>query len=859
MAYLNGNMNIMRFVTRENEAPRYKGTFPLKVDSVGGAVSEWYMYGNKQGVGEKQIVEGNVPLDFVSDGTDLENYRLFGTAEGAGETENLFNKNANDTNNGYVSDCYLAVDNRELANEYYVISEYIQIQPSTTYYLSNVIGSGSSTALCFYNANKEYISGVKLYVSGTRTTEVISPDDAVFLRTSIQVYNGYIDIAMITKKEVSEYIPFGYKIPLKVTNGTETKDTAIPIGDTKLMAGDYIDYKSGKIYKAKRIHEDTVTIDGIKWDILDYDHDEVYKADGTRAKHTVTIQTHDIIDNLQYSARQAAFAFPDGLAAGAYKFTVGAHPWVAGDINKVLTFTLANDIAAGGQLVFNGAHNSTLVGTTISAFASPTSTTELETVTMTEGDTGTDLGTMLRSKTDTVNSIDRAMRGSNNWLESAMRQYLNSDKAAGSVWSPQTVFDRPPAWASTTAGFLHGIDPDFVAVLGNVKKTTGLNNISDGGGTAVHDEKFFLLSRSEIYMGDEYTGGEGTPYAYYEKYSDNRRPSTNVDNNRIKYLEGTVHNWWLRSPYAGNANTVRLVRSSGAWSTRDAVLADGVAPACCIILDDVDDWVKQTFYTENTIDLPEIETFKGTNTLDSTETLGETTITQGYQVPLDIRNLNDTNEITKAYRADIIETAGATIDVDIQAGTVTINGTTNNAVAEVIIYMTLTEGDYWYSGVPKQEDNSIMAKLFNTHYLPPWEFNKWDGSEPGSDIGYGEEAVIDASPVRYCLSFAPNHTYNNLVIKPKLQKATIADTKNIYVGNKLLGEGEMVSRESTSLDIELERGQSVFETTLTNKPEMIVTPDSYEKIKDMLLNTEQYDYNETQTDYITDDVTEVTQ
>lgn len=263
--------------------------------------------------------------------------------------------------------------------------------------------------------------------------------------------------------------------------------------------------------------------------------------------------------------------------------------------------------------------------------------------------------------------------------------------------------------------------------------------------------------------------------------------------------------------------------------------------------------------TDPPLPLPAIETFKGTNTLDSRETLGETTITQGYQVPLDIRNLSDTNEITKAYRADIIETAGATIDVDIQAGTVTINGTTNNAVAEVIIYMTVTEGDYWYSGVPHQEDNSISAKLMNTRYLPPWEFNKWDGSEPGSDIGYGEEAVIDVNRVLYHLSFAPNHTYNNLVIKPKLQKATITDTKNIYVGSSPLGEGEMVSRESTNLDITLERGQSVFETTLTNKPEMIVTPDSYEKIKDMLLNTEQYDYNETQTDYITDDVTEVTQ
>lgn len=417
----------------------------------------------------------------------------------------------------------------------------------------------------------------------------------------------------------------GYKIPLTVS-GTETKTTDVYIGDTKLMAGDYIDYKTGKICKAKRIHEDTVTIDGIEWDILDYDHDEVYKADGTRAKHTVTIQTHDIINELQYSARQATFAFSNGLAAGAYKFAVGAHPWVARDVGKVLTFTIANAIPAGGQLVFNGAYNKTLVGTTISVFASPTSTTAAETVTMTEGDTGTDLGTILRSKTDAINSIDRALLGSNNWLESAMRQFINSDKTAGNAWTPQTVFDRPPTWTSITDGFLNGKSTNFISHIGTAKKTTGLNSISDGGGTAVNDEKFFLLSQSEVYMGDEYKGGEDAPYAYYKNYSDNQSASTGADKNRIKYRAGVAKNWWLRSPYVGFASNVRLVTPSGAWDNHRATYANGVAPACCIVLDDMDDWVRQTFYTEVDADLPAIETFKGTNTLDSTETLGEVTI-----------------------------------------------------------------------------------------------------------------------------------------------------------------------------------------------------------------------------------------
>ena len=722
MAYLNGNMNIMRFVTRENEAPRYKEIFPLKVDSVGDAVSEWYLYGNKQGVGEKQIVKGNLPLNFVSDGTNLENYRVYGTAEGAGEIGNLFNKNA-----PYTSGKYLNTSGAEVSGATWGISEYIPIEGNTTYTAYNLSGSGASA--CWYDENKTYIDG-EAY-AGAATISFSLPSNARYIRLTLRLINpSNVNTLMLIKGTIPppEYIPFGYKIPLVTVSGTESKDTVIPIGDTKLKAGDFIDYKSGKIYKAKRIHEDTVTIDGIEWDILDYDHDEVYKADGTRAKHTVTIQTHDCINELQYSARQAAFAFPNGLAAGTYHFTVGAHPWVAGNVGKVLTFTLSSAIPAGGQLVFNGVYNQTLVGTTVSVFASATETTASETATMTEGSTGTDLGTILRSKTDTINSIDRALSGSNNCLKSPMHQYLNSDKTAGNVWTPQTVFDRPPIWASTIAGFLNGKSNNFISHIGTTKKTTGLSNV-DGGGTAVHDEKVFLLSCSEVYAGDEYTGGEGTPYLYYKDYSDNPSPSKAADSNRIKYHAGTATNWWLRSPVAGNASAVMRVNTSGLWHNTIAIaIGDtSVAPACCIVLDDIDDWVKQTFYTETTVDLPAIETFNGDNTLDSTETLGETTITQGYHVPLDIRSENNEKHM------------------------------------------------------------------------------------------------------------------------------------DIYIGDSPLTEGQSVSRDSTGIEIEVEQGTSVIETTLTNKPEMIITPDSYDKIKDMLLNTKQYDYNETQTDYITDEVTEVTQ
>lgn len=591
-------------------------------------------WANVEGGGWKVTeLTGTLPLTFRSNGTALINYLIFGTADGAGaQTENLFNINDMWIVAGRTT---YSVNGQTLTvtGNWYV-HMIIPVERNTNYYLGfNTVSSTTFQAVAAFGVLNGELNNRDVVVDRQEVPFILTTGERE--QIAIVFYSGFntfgtsvYDDIMLVKGSTppSTYVPYGYKLPITLTSETESKDTDIYIGDSKLLSGDYVDYEAGKIYKAKRIHEDTVTIDGIEWDILDYDHDEVYKVDGTRAKHTVTIQTHDCINELQYSARQAAFAFPNGLAAGTYHFTVGVHPYFNGDVGKLLTFTIANAIPASGQLVFNGAFNQTLVGTTISAFASPTNTTEIETVTMTEGDTGTDLGTILRSKTDTINSIDRALLGSNNWLESALRQYLNSDKTAGNVFTPQTPFDRPPVWVSSIAGFLNGKSANFISHIGTVKKKTGLNTISDGDGTATHDEKVFLLSRSEVFMGDEYAGGEDTPYAYYKNYSDYQIPSTNADKNRIKYRAGIARVWWLRSPNAGYASYVRLVDTSGAWYSHSATNASGVAPACCIVLDDMDDWVKQTFYTEVDADLPAIETFKGENTLDSTETLGEVTI-----------------------------------------------------------------------------------------------------------------------------------------------------------------------------------------------------------------------------------------
>jgi hypothetical protein len=271
-----------------------------------------------------------------------------------------------------------------------------------------------------------------------------------------------------------------------------------------------------------------------------------------------------------------------------------------------------------------------MIGATISVFAGPTATTASETATLSEGTDGTDLGTLSNATSGAINSVQRGFLGSNNYNESAIRQYLNSDKAAGSVWAPQTKWDRPPFWATSTAGLLYRMDPEFISVIGKVKKRTAKNTVSDGGGYIDTEEKVFLMSRTEVYGGANNSISEGTAYKYYSDYSDLSSAGTGADSNRTKYRNNVAKYWWLRSPNTGSALNPFYVNPSGTVDTSRAANVSGVAPACCIILDDIstNPYLQSLFLkpTDPPVPLPAINAYKGENTLSSTETLGEVTV-----------------------------------------------------------------------------------------------------------------------------------------------------------------------------------------------------------------------------------------
>ena len=126
------------------------------------------------------------------------------------------------------------------------------------------------------------------------------------------------------------------------------------------------------------------------------------------------------------------------------------------------------------------------------------------------------------------------------------------------------------------------MDENFLAVVGDVDKIT----VSDGGVSTKSSERFFLLSRSEVYGGDENDINEGQPYPYYSENSGLSAAGTAEDTNRIKYRSGAVQHWWLRSPRTDIGDYtcyVRYVQNGGNIHNCTSSVSSGVAPACCII------------------------------------------------------------------------------------------------------------------------------------------------------------------------------------------------------------------------------------------------------------------------------------
>lgn len=313
----------------------------------------------------------------------------------------------------------------------------------------------------------------------------------------------------------------------------------------------------------------------VVFDVVAHDH---HKNPDNAEAHTMTMLMHDCINGRMADNTEALYYCAAALPAGTYHFTLLADYDVDYGGGKTLQFTLRQPVPAGGVLMFPWLYNTQATATNVSSYASRESTTAIESVTVVEGSGGTNLGTA-DGKGANMNHAHRIRYGSNNWGESAVRQWLGSAAPSNEWWHPQTIFDRPPSYANQP-GFLAGFDDDLVNALGFVDVTTIRNTVTEVGGTTggsyTTRDKAFLLSMTEAGFGKNGQADEGSVMEFYGGVTNTGRIKRDI-------AAPTIARYWLlRSPGPTNGYHVRHVTPSGALSGSSAN-NDSAAAAGCVI------------------------------------------------------------------------------------------------------------------------------------------------------------------------------------------------------------------------------------------------------------------------------------
>ena len=309
--------------------------------------------------------------------------------------------------------------------------------------------------------------------------------------------------------------------------------------------------------------------------------------------HSMTLCELKLDDVITFDAPEAFLYLETELPAGTYKFTIPNYDSTYGG-NKTYYFSTEHTVPVGGQIVMNWPYNET--PQSVSTYAGGSSTTAIESgLTLSEWVDGTspdavDIGTIAGPSTQAgaseygqMNHIHRARYGSNNYKQSGIRQYLNSNSAGNTWWTPQTVFDRPYK-SSSSAGKLTKINQKLVNIMVTptiTSKANGCFETTSIDGTtftlstdySISTDKVFLLSPMEVNLSADTS--VGSVLDYYVNATDGDRIKNRASNN-------TAYHWWVRTPSSSSANSSRRVYKTGSADSGTVDNSYGVAMACVI-------------------------------------------------------------------------------------------------------------------------------------------------------------------------------------------------------------------------------------------------------------------------------------
>lgn len=184
----------------------------------------------------------------------------------------------------------------------------------------------------------------------------------------------------------------------------------------------------------------------------------------------------------------------------------------------------------------------------------------------------------------------RLRYGSDDWEESAYRQWLNSGADKNAWWVATHESDVAPNELATLPGFLSGFTEDWLSIFQPVKVQTAKNTVSDGGVTAVTYDRFFLPSLEQMYGSPQASGIEGEYWEYWKNVTGLATPTNGSSSNTNKArMIPTIANptgaavyCRLRSAFRSGTNGVWSVFTAGSLYYRLADYGYRSQPACVI-------------------------------------------------------------------------------------------------------------------------------------------------------------------------------------------------------------------------------------------------------------------------------------
>ena len=330
------------------------------------------------------------------------------------------------------------------------------------------------------------------------------------------------------------------------------------------------------------------------WDIVHFDNVEL--EDGETVPGMFLQAHYATPESLMFDSYEAFYIAEDGLEAGTYNITAGysSNSLTSGTSYQ---FTLTEDVPAGGVLAgfrLAGSSSVTDISTLyVYSYESQNSgySDYIEAVAISEGSDGTNLGTFYISSEAADSGLNHGHRfqyGYNRWSQSAYRQWLNSDAAAGAWWEAQNDYDLPPQQSASYPGFKAGFEEDFLNVLKKIKVTTALNTVEGLTDTSEDTyDMFFLPSLEQIYVVPQLSDVEGDYWEYWKRVTGAASPQAQYGTYPLRITYGldaksSACGVRLRSAVRGGAYYTWCVSSVGYVGNGYACNTYRCAPACVI-------------------------------------------------------------------------------------------------------------------------------------------------------------------------------------------------------------------------------------------------------------------------------------